>query len=326
MSAPARALVGAEVTGVGLAVSGVRAVEDLLRPTVGDFEPSLRGRGMRHKDRASKLALVATAEALRDAGADDLDGDRVAVVVSSNFGNLDTACEFTDIIHTETVTGISPMRVPHMSSNVTACWVAIEHGLRGPNLTLCSGTASGLDAVSWARNLIAVDRADVAVVIGVEPDTEPVARLHRANGGRRWLDGAVALVVESTGRARRRGARVRARVGAYGRGVEPRAAVEAALGGHAEPVDLYVSAPGVAGLPAGGDPVDLTDRLGRCSGALGVLQCAAAVAWFDAAGGGAGSGAVLAVAGAPDDGEGDATGSAALVLTGPRATRQEDVA
>ena len=307
----------AQITGVGLAVSGLPGPEGLLRPTEGadHAELPLRGKGMRHKDRASKLALLATGNALNDAGLADFDGDRVAVVVSSNFGNLDTVCEFTDIIHTETVIGISPMRAPHMSSNVTACWVAIEYGLRGPNLTMCSGTPSGLDAMFWARNLIAVDRADVAMVVGVEPDTSPVAALHRANGGQRWLDGAVALVLESTQYALRRGARSRARVGAYGKGTEPQAAIGAALRDFRRPIDLCVSAPGVAGLPKGARTVDLTSRLGRCSGALGVLQCAAAVAWFDEAG----PDTALIVAGAAGDGEGDDTGTSALVLSGPRA-------
>lgn len=315
----------AHVTGVGLAVSGLASLDDLLRPMSGSAKPSLTCKGMRHKDRASRLALLTAGHALRDAGLDEVNGDRVAVVVSSNFGNLDTACGFTDVIHKETVTGISPMWVPHMSSNVTACWVAIEYGLRGPNLTMCSGTPSGLDAMYWARNLIAVDRADVAVVIGVEPDTAPVAELHRANSGHRWIDGAVALVVESTEHALRRGTRLRARVGTYGKGAEARAAIRSALGQcrpDSHPIDLCMSAPGAAGLPAGVRTVDLTNRLGRCAGALGVLQCAAAVAWFDESG----RDAVLAVAGSAGDGEGDETGSAALVLTGPGTAPREDVA
>jgi 3-oxoacyl-[acyl-carrier-protein] synthase II len=53
--------------------------------------------------------------------------------------------------------------------------------------------------------------------------------------------------------------------------------------------------------------LDLTARLGHCSGALGVLQCAAGVAHL----GRGGSGSVLATSGGPAD---DA--AAALLLTG----------
>ncbi|MEH6377850.1 beta-ketoacyl synthase, partial [Streptomyces sp. KLMMK] len=68
-----------------------------------------------------------------------------------------------------------------------------------------------------------------------------------------------------------------------------------------------------AGAPAGAPAVDLTGRLGRCSGALGVLQCAAAVAHFDRrAEDGATDGTVLAWAGSAGD---DA--AAALLLTAP---------
>ncbi|WP_424186491.1 beta-ketoacyl synthase N-terminal-like domain-containing protein [Actinokineospora sp. G85] len=301
------------VTGVGLAVAGLDDTADLVTGTVSDTRPATGGKGMRHKDRASQLALLAVAPALADAGLERPPADRTAVVVSSNLGNLDTVCGFTDTIHTETVAGISPVRVPHMSSNVTACWVAIEHGLRGPNLTLCSGTPSGLDALHWARVLLAAGRADAAVVIGVEPGTDPVAELHRDTGGHTWLDGAVALVVESDAHARARGADVRAVVGGYARAATARDAVAAAWPGG--PVGLCAAAPGAAGLPEAARTLDITAHLGRCSGALGLLQAAAALSWFETSP----HGTVLAVAGGADDGEGDDTGAAALLLTGPRA-------
>jgi 3-oxoacyl-[acyl-carrier-protein] synthase II len=327
----------AVVTGAGLAVAGLRGIGDLLEPPAAccesgpALELGLGGQGMRHKDRASRLALGATGSALRDAGllADGRAAGhhaQVAVVASTNFGNLDSACEFTDTIRAETVTGLSPMRIPHMSSNVTACWVAIEYGLGGPNITLCNGTTSGLDAMFWARNLIAVRRADVAVVVGVEPDTKPVAELHRSDGGRSWLDGAAAVVVESAEHAARRGAGARAQVGGYGRGIDVPAAVAQARRSDPRPVGRCLAATQVdLGGPADGaaegiGPVDLTARLGRCSGALGVLQAAAALAWLDRGE----VASVLAVAGAgaaagegDPDGEGDPSGVAALLLTRP---------
>ncbi|MEV4924312.1 beta-ketoacyl synthase N-terminal-like domain-containing protein [Streptomyces roseoverticillatus] len=301
------------VSGVGLAVPGVTFPDELLGAVrEGGFDPhtDLTGREMRHKDRASRLALRAAEPALRDAGLHDGkaftgDGDTTAVVVSSNFGILDSVCAFADVIARDTVTGLSPLGLPQTSSNVIAGSVAMRHGLRGPSITLCNGPTSGLDAVYWARGLIAAGRAETAVVIGVEPSGDAVTKLL----GEPVFDGAAAIVLE----ARDRGARPRAVVGAgaYARGADPSAAVAAALGGRSPgAVGLWLPGEDACGTPGGGPAFDLTARLGRCSGALGVLQCAAAVAHFDRHADE--DAAVLASAGGPAD---DA--AAALLLTAP---------
>ncbi|RKN69825.1 hypothetical protein D7231_22450 [Streptomyces klenkii] len=301
------------ISGVGLAVPGITFPDELLGAVrEGGFDPhtGLTGREMRHKDRASRLALRAAEPALRDAGLHDGkaftgDGDTTAVVVSSNFGILDSVCAFADVIARDTVTGLSPLGLPQTSSNVIAGSVAMRHGLRGPSLTLCNGPGSGLDAVYWARGLIAAGRAETAVVIGVEPSGDAVTKLL----GEPVFDGAAALVLE----ARDRGARPRAVIGAgaYARGADPSVAVAAALGGRSPAsVSLWLPGEDACGAPGGAPAFDLTGRLGRCSGALGVLQCAAAVAYFDRRPDE--DAAVLASAGGPAD---DA--AAALLLTAP---------
>ncbi|MCF3101324.1 hypothetical protein IPZ58_06995 [Streptomyces roseoverticillatus] len=301
------------VSGVGLAVPGLTFPDELLGAVrEGGFDPhtGLTGREMRHKDRASRLALRAAEPALRDAGLHDGkaftgDGDTTAVVVSSNFGILDSVCAFADVIARDTVKGLSPLGLPQTSSNVIAGSVAMRHGLRGPSVTLCNGPTSGLDAVYWAHGLIASGRAETAVVIGVEPSGDAVTKLL----GEPVCDGAAALVLE----ARDRGARPRAVIGtgAYARGADLSAAVASALGGRSPgAVGLWLPGEDARGAPGGGPAFDLTARLGRCSGALGVLQCAAAVAYFDRHADA--NAAVLASAGGPAD---DA--AAALLLTAP---------
>ncbi|MFD8414030.1 beta-ketoacyl synthase N-terminal-like domain-containing protein [Streptomyces sp. NPDC059650] len=292
------------VTGIGLALPGVATYSDLLGPLPGEggFDPAtgLRGRELRHKDRASRLALRAAEFALHDAGLTDADGtftgaaDTTAVVVSTNLGNADSVCAGTDTIAREGVRGLSPLGLPQTSSNVIAGWVAIGYGLRGPNLTLCNGVTSGLDALAWARNLIVAGRAEAAVVVGVEPANDVTAKLL----GEQSTDVAVAVVLEPADTAASRGARPRATIAGYGRARDLAAALTCAGVTEEETVGLWLgdeAGAGVSQLHAATRRIDLEAQMGPLSGALGVLQCTAAAAHFE----GGASGDVLAAAGDP---------------------------
>jgi 3-oxoacyl-[acyl-carrier-protein] synthase II len=309
------------ITGLGTALAGVEAAADLLRTgplPAGAADPTARltGRGLRYKDRATKLALCAAGAALADAGLPHdpglaVPGESVGVVVSSNFGNVDTICAAVDTLSTQGYLGTSPMALPATASNVTAAAVAIRYGLRGANLTLCNGPTSGLDAVHWARLLVAAGRVRRVLVVGVEP-ANPAVR-HLVPGDERLLDGAVALVVESASAAAERSARVDARLGGYARTADHTGAV-AAVRADSRPIGLWC-VPDWAPWTDTVTAHDLTARYGRCSGALGVLQCVAGTAWLRAGG----AGAVLASAGG-DPHHGD-DAAAALVLTGAGADR-----
>ncbi|MGW1617071.1 beta-ketoacyl synthase N-terminal-like domain-containing protein [Streptomyces sp. NPDC002285] len=309
------------VTGIGLALPGVATYGNLLGPLPGEggFDPAtgLRGRELRHKDRASRLALRAAEFALHDAGLTDADAtftggpDATAVVVSTNLGNADSVCEATDTIARESVRGLSPLGLPQTSSNVIAGWVAIRYRLRGPNLTVCNGVTSGLDALAWARNLIVAGRAEAAVVVGVEPANAVTEKLL----GEQSTDAAVAVVLEPAEAAARRGARPRATITGYARARDLPAALTCAGVAEEESVGLWLGDEAGAGagqLLGATRRIDLEAQLGPLSGALGVLQCAAAAAHFESSA----TGNVLVTARGPRH---DA--AAALLLTPSPTTR-----
>ncbi|MEV4015093.1 beta-ketoacyl synthase N-terminal-like domain-containing protein [Nonomuraea angiospora] len=300
------------ITGVGTAVRGLAGPADLLSQDVSrdgdDPVDGLTGRGMRYKDRATKLALCAGRDALADAGllldpGLSVPGESVGVVTSTNFGNVDTVCATVSAIAEHGYTGTSPMMLPATASNVTASWLAIWFGLRGVNLTLTNGPTSGLDATYWARMMIEAGRVRRMLVVGVEPANEMVEHLAGP-----MFDGAVALVLESPDAAAERGARPLARLGRYARRGTHAEAVAAVLPEHPAPVGLWCLP---ERRPAGADPAahdlitpdgavtrDLSAALGPCSGALGVAQCVAGAAWLRDGG----SGTVLASADARDAG------------------------
>jgi 3-oxoacyl-[acyl-carrier-protein] synthase II len=295
-----------------------------VRPDTFDPAAVVGRRGLRYKDDATRLALAAVHLALGDAGllADDGtlsgSGHSVAVVVSSNFGNLDTVCAAAGTIARDSVVGLSPMGLPNASSNVIASSLAIWFGLSGPNLMVCNGGASGLDAVHWAAVLIGCGRADRAVVVGVEVDNEVVRRLldeGPAAGSRsagRIFHGAVAVVLESPASAAGRGAVTQSQIAGYWRGADVPGSAGAALAAYPVPGLWLIprrSADRTPAALAAVPTVDLSARAGRSSGALGVLQCAAAIGWMDSGRGQT----VLATSGSGADG-----GCASVVLIAAR--------
>ncbi|MEU6260350.1 beta-ketoacyl synthase N-terminal-like domain-containing protein [Streptomyces sp. NPDC047043] len=295
------------ITGVSVLVPGADTPAALAAgPEAGGRpvapEVLVGKKGLRYKDRATQLAYCLASGALMDTGLLDEDGltvpgTSIGVVASSNFGNVDTVVRALDTIRAQTVTATSPMDLPNASSNVVASSVAIRFGLQGPNLMVCNGATSGLDAVHWAATMIDSGRVERVLVIGVEPDNDAVRRL--LGEGRTGLDGGAALVVERAEAARHRSATVRAIYGGYAMSDGIRSCVEDLAGAErTAPARWQIPQDATSALPddllPGVPRAGLGAGLGQASGALGVLQCAAATDWFDEGG----TGPVYAVSGA----------------------------
>lgn len=312
------------ISGVGSALPGVTCTADLVTgPALpaGPVDPAARlgKRGLKYKDRATQLGLCAAFDGLQDAGLRDADGPLVegtgvGVVVASNYGNVDTICRVVTTIAAETTRGTSPMDSPNASSNIIASEIAIRYKLGGPNLTICNGDASGLDALRWAASMLRAGRAEQILVVGVEPDNEMVRKLVGADG---IVDGAVAVVLEREETARERGMKPRARFGGFSRTGTVGACVGRLDGlGAGTPSNWYLpEAAGGTGVPAdllpGVPRHEMPGGWGVLSGALGVTQCAAAVGRFDAGE----QGPVYAMAGRDGD------GFAGVVLSAPGTAR-----
>lgn len=270
------------VTGVAVALPGAADPAALLRAPVPGAEPvdpaSLIGKkGLRFKDGATRIGLHLAYAALTDAGllsGTELQGtgSRIGVVVSSNLGNADTVCKAVETIAKETTSGLSPMDTPNASSNIIASETAIRFGLGGPNLTVCNGAASGLDALRWAALLLRSHRADHVLVVGVEPDNEVTRRLV----GGPVADGGAALVLSREGAGT-----ARALLGPVLRTASAATTVDGLVDA-APDAGLWLTAESGDGahLPEGANTHAL-DGWGELSGALGVVQAAAATGWFD---------------------------------------------
>jgi len=334
----ASGLAGIAVTGWSLHLPGVDlaaavpllaavAPEVAERPACpAEAAHELLGRkGLLGKDPATRLALCAVHRALglpartpREQGPPDPD---VAVVASSNFGNVSTVVDVVRSVRRSGRSGVSPLAAPNASSNSLASGVAIWFRFGGPNLLVCSGATAGLDAVALGALLLRAGRARRVVVVGAEPADEVAAALQetRAAPPGPLRAGAACVVLEPAmaGHPLVRstlgeppvdpgGAASPALVRSTLRQppVDPRGAVPAlsrsTLG--EPPLDLRDAALviGPAGTAAPGAPrIDLAASCGDLYGALGVVQIAVAAA---IAGAGTRPGRVRVVSGDAADG------------------------
>jgi 3-oxoacyl-[acyl-carrier-protein] synthase II len=260
--------------------TGGAAVEGEPMCSADEAHLVLGRKGLLAKEPSTRLALCAVHRAYglppgKVEGPLPLAG-RTAVVVSSNLGNLQTVCTMAAGVRVEGFRTVSPLEAPNASSNVVASTIAIRYGFTGPNIMLCNGATSGLDAVRYGARLIRAGRADRAVVVGVEPDDEISQALAKSRDPRTYRDsGAPAL-------------RAAAACVVLGVADQTSGIREAVLGatGVVAPGPVPVPPAGHSGLrflpygtAADSDlTVDLTARLGETYGALGVLQTAAAAA------------------------------------------------
>jgi 3-oxoacyl-[acyl-carrier-protein] synthase II len=210
-------------------------------PAPAEFAlPGVSAKEARRYDRVILLALAAAHQAVTEAGLERgaFDGDRAGVALGSGIGGVATLLAQHLVYLEKGPRRVSPFLVPMVLSNMPAGVVAIQHGLRGPNLCHVTACATGAHGVGEASRIIERGDADVMVVGGAESSLEPLviagfARMQALStrnaepglasrpfdAGRDGFvlgEGAAVLVLEAEEHARARGARSLARVSGYG--------------------------------------------------------------------------------------------------------------
>lgn len=132
-----------------------------------DVDEHLQLRGLRPLSRASRLACVAAATALRHPQPPPAARERCAVVLGTRFASIEPLVEFNRVALTDGPGLVNPSNFPNVVVNAHAGYLGILFGLAGPNVTLCGETA-GLDALGQALDLLELGRADAVLAGGVE--------------------------------------------------------------------------------------------------------------------------------------------------------------
>jgi 3-oxoacyl-[acyl-carrier-protein] synthase II len=133
-----------------------------------DPEPWIPKREHRRMDRFTQFALVATMEALRQAGSlDHVDPNRVTVGVATGIGGLPSLEELITEAYAENPRP-SPMLIPMMMCNAAAATISIQYGFGGQATTPVVACAAGGQAIIDTMRQIQWGYADAGIAGGAE--------------------------------------------------------------------------------------------------------------------------------------------------------------
>jgi 3-oxoacyl-[acyl-carrier-protein] synthase II len=163
---------------------------------------------------------------------------RCGVVIGSGIGGIETIEEQNKILVARGVSRVSPFTVPRLMANAGSGNVSILYHLNGPNTTVATACATGLNAIGDAGRLIQHDLADVMIAGGSEAalcelgmgsfcaaralstrndDPQHASRpWDRDRDGFVMAEGSGIVVLEELDRAKARGAHIYAELVGYG--------------------------------------------------------------------------------------------------------------
>ncbi len=181
-------------------------------------------------DRSVHVAACAAKQCLKDVPLDQMDRDRIGVVIGSGIGGLLTLEKQHKILLDRGPTKISPFFIPMMISDMSAGHLSIVYGLKGPNYAAVSACASAGNAIADSYMLIKSGLANAVLTGGTEACITPLSlggfcalkALSRRNeepekasrpfdkerDGFVMGEGAGTIFVEELEHAKRRGARI----------------------------------------------------------------------------------------------------------------------
>ena len=210
---------------------------------IPDFDPTkyMDRKDARRLDRIIQFAVNAAGEAIQDAGlkVESLDRERCGVMVGTGIGGLHTITENQRLLEMHGPSRISPFFVPSCLPDMSAGYIAIQYGFRGPNMCVVTACATGNNVIGEALEVIRRNKADLIVAGGVEAGILPITiagfdqmgamatdcndnpcgavrPFDKRRAGFVMGEGSGMLILEETEHARRRGAHIYAELVGYG--------------------------------------------------------------------------------------------------------------
>jgi 3-oxoacyl-[acyl-carrier-protein] synthase II len=197
-------------------------------------------RDSKRMDRFTQFAVAAAIQAVRDSGLDfgKEDPFRAGVIVGTGIGGIKEIEEQHIRLLDKGPKKVSPFCVPRLMSNAASGNIAINYGIKGPNICVTSACASGSHAIGEAFCSILCGRSDIIITGGSEAALTPIGLasfcaakslslrndapqaasrpFDRDRDGFVLAEGAGILVLEEYEHARKRGAKIYAELLGYG--------------------------------------------------------------------------------------------------------------
>ncbi|WP_137120935.1 beta-ketoacyl-ACP synthase II [Segeticoccus rhizosphaerae] len=192
----------------------------------------------RRLDPSAQYAVIASREAWADAGAPEVEPERLAVAMGSGIGGVWTLLDAWNTLQEKGPRRVFPLTVPMLMPNGPSAAVSLELGARAGAHTPVSACSSGAEAMGYAAEMIRSGRADVVVAGGTEAAVHPLPiagfaamqALSKRNDdpaaasrpydvdrdGFVLGEGAGVIVLESLEHAQARGAKIYAELAAVG--------------------------------------------------------------------------------------------------------------
>lgn len=191
-------------------------------------------------DRFTQFAVAATKQAVADSQfvIDDLNADRVGVLIGTGVGGLRILEEQHEVCLNKGPGRVSPFLIPMMIANMAAGVSAIQIGAKGPNSCTVTACAAGSNAIGDAFRTVQSGRVTAMVCGGTEAAITPLGfagfcsckalstrnedpthasrPFDRDRDGFVMGEGAGILLIEELEHAKARGAKIYAEIVGYG--------------------------------------------------------------------------------------------------------------
>lgn len=134
-------------------------------------------REARRMDRFVQFGLAAAIQAVENSHLviTESNRDRIGVVMGTGIGGMSTLFEQAKVYFDRGPDRVSPFMVPMMLPDSAASMIALQLGIRGPNMAVVSACASGTNALGEAVEIIRRGAADVILSGGTEAVIVPIA-------------------------------------------------------------------------------------------------------------------------------------------------------
>lgn len=185
-------------------------------------------------DPSSQFALISAMEAWQDAGAPEVEPERLGVDYATGIGGVWTLLDAWDTLRERGTRRVLPMTVPMLMPNSAAGNLSMHFGARAYARTVASACASSTESIVNAYEHLQAGFADVVIAGGTESAIHPItvssfSSMHALStrnddpehasrpysidrDGFVMGEGSATLVLESEDHAKARGARIYAEV------------------------------------------------------------------------------------------------------------------